>query len=144
MTPQMPISRPQLSLRTLFYCTLCAACFFAGIVVQRQRAADRDYDQVRRPRSLIVEVFDPTPQEQSDQLVAGGGSAAGRVSLARDIIRDRQAAGLTQAELAALARTRQETILRIESGKYTASHRLIDRIDRALTRAATKRKTKGR
>ncbi|HJT34795.1 MAG TPA: helix-turn-helix transcriptional regulator [Pirellulales bacterium] len=112
--------------------------------MQRQRAADRDYDQVRRPRSLIVEVFDPTPQEQSDQLVAGGGSAAGRVSLARDIIRDRQAAGLTQAELAALARTRQETILRIESGKYTASHRLIDRIDRALTRAATKRKTKGR
>lgn len=67
-----------------------------------------------------------------------------RVSLARDIIRDRRAAGLTQAELAALARTRQETISRIESGKYTASHRLIDRIDRALTRAATKRKAKGR
>lgn len=62
-----------------------------------------------------------------------------RVSLARDIIRDRRAAGLTQAELAALARTRQETISRIESGKYTASHRLIDRLDRALRKASAKR-----
>lgn len=67
-----------------------------------------------------------------------------RVSLARDIIRDRRAAGLTQAELAAIAQTRQETISRIESGKYTASHRLIDRIDRALKTAAKRRKTKGR
>lgn len=67
-----------------------------------------------------------------------------RVSLARDIIRDRRAAGLTQAELAAVAQTRQETISRIESGKYTASHRLIDRIDRALRTAAKRRKTKGR
>lgn len=66
-----------------------------------------------------------------------------RVSLARDIIRERRSAGLTQAELAALAGTRQETISRIESGSYTASHRLIDRIDRALKKATAKR-TKGR
>lgn len=55
-----------------------------------------------------------------------------RVSLARDVIRDRRAAGLTQTELAKLARTRQETISRIESGKYSASVKLIDKIDRAL------------
>lgn len=55
-----------------------------------------------------------------------------RVSLARDIIRDRRAAGLTQKELADLADTRQETISRIESGKYTASVKLIDKIDRVL------------
>lgn len=63
-----------------------------------------------------------------------------RVSLARDIIRDRRAAGLTQQELAMLAGTRQETISRIESGNYTASHKTIDRIDRALQKAMAKRK----
>lgn len=66
-----------------------------------------------------------------------------RISLARDIIRDRHAARLTQQELAALAGTRQETISRIESGNYTASHKTIDRIDRALQKAMAKRK-KGR
>jgi ribosome-binding protein aMBF1 (putative translation factor) len=63
-----------------------------------------------------------------------------RVSLARDIIRDRRAAGLTQQELATLAGTRQETISRIESGNYTASHKTIDRIDRALKSAMAKRR----
>ncbi|HWC91165.1 MAG TPA: helix-turn-helix transcriptional regulator [Pirellulales bacterium] len=62
-----------------------------------------------------------------------------RISLARDIIRDRRAAGLTQHELAGLAGTRQETVSRIESGTYTASHKLIDRIDRALKKALAKR-----
>jgi ribosome-binding protein aMBF1 (putative translation factor) len=72
-----------------------------------------------------------------------------RVSLARDIIRDRRAAGLTQQELADLAKTRQETISRIESGKYTASVKLIDRIDgvlqaalKARARRAAKRMSK--
>jgi DNA-binding XRE family transcriptional regulator len=55
-----------------------------------------------------------------------------RISLARDIIRDRRAAGLTQKELAEFAGTRQETISRIESGNYTASVKLIDKIDRVL------------
>jgi DNA-binding XRE family transcriptional regulator len=67
-----------------------------------------------------------------------------RISLARDIVRDRRAAGLTQLELAKRARTRQETISRIESGKYTASVKLIDRIDRvlqaAIKTAASKRR----
>ncbi len=63
-----------------------------------------------------------------------------RVSLARDIIRERRAAGLTQQELARLAGTRQETISRIESGKHTASHRLIDRIDEALRKRTSRRR----
>lgn len=58
-----------------------------------------------------------------------------RVALARDIIRDRRAAGLTQQELADLAGTRQETVSRIEGGKHTASVKMIDRIDRALKQA---------
>jgi predicted transcriptional regulator len=63
-----------------------------------------------------------------------------RISLARDIIRDRRAAGLTQMELAKLAGTRQETISRLESGKYTPSVKLVDRIDRVLKKAIAKRK----
>lgn len=62
-----------------------------------------------------------------------------RISLARDIIRDRRAAGLTQQELATLAGTRQETISRIEGGKYPASVKLVDRIDRALKKALAKK-----
>jgi DNA-binding XRE family transcriptional regulator len=67
-----------------------------------------------------------------------------RVSLARDVIRDRRAAGLTQQQLAELAGTRQETISRIESGNYTASPKLIERIDRVLQAVLKKGKTKTR
>lgn len=63
-----------------------------------------------------------------------------RMSLARDIVRDRRAVGMTQAELARLAKTRQETICRIEGGKVSASVKLIDRIDRVLRKALEKRK----
>lgn len=65
-----------------------------------------------------------------------------RISLARDIIRDRRAAGLTQRELADLVGTRQETISRIESGKQTASVKLVDKIDRVLQKALAKRKNR--
>ncbi len=66
-----------------------------------------------------------------------------RISLARDVIRDRRAAGMTQLELARQAGTRQETISRIESGRYTASPKLIDRIDRVLQTALKKNKSRG-
>lgn len=66
-----------------------------------------------------------------------------RISLARDVIRDRRAAGLTQHELAELAETRQETISRIEGGNYTASHKLIERIECAL-QAALKKKARSK
>jgi DNA-binding XRE family transcriptional regulator len=62
-----------------------------------------------------------------------------RMSLARDIIRDRRAAGLTQKELAERVGTRQETISRIESGKQTASIKLVDKIDRVLQKSLAKR-----
>src|SRR5438270_8527520 len=58
-----------------------------------------------------------------------------RAAIARDIIRDRLAAGLTQRELARRAGIRVETLCRIETGKHTASVPTIDRIDRALKRA---------
>src|SRR5947207_2307771 len=59
-----------------------------------------------------------------------------RASLARNIVRDRVNAGLTQRELARLARIRIETLCRIETGKHTATVPTIEKIDRALRRAA--------
>jgi DNA-binding XRE family transcriptional regulator len=60
-----------------------------------------------------------------------------RTSIARTLIRDRRAAGLTQQQLAKLSGVRQETISRIESGKHTATVRTIDKLDRAIRRAAS-------
>jgi transcriptional regulator with XRE-family HTH domain len=62
--------------------------------------------------------------------------AHARVSIARKIIAARTAAGLTQAELAKRAGIRQETICRLESGKHSPTVRTVDKIDRALNRAA--------
>jgi DNA-binding XRE family transcriptional regulator len=59
-----------------------------------------------------------------------------RASLARKIIRDRVAAGLTQRELAKLAGISFEHLCRIETGKHVPSVPTIDKIDRALKRAS--------
>ena|SRR5260370_677817 len=58
-----------------------------------------------------------------------------RISIARDIIRERVAAGLNQKQLAKLAGIRVETLCRIETGKHTPSVATIDKIDRALKKA---------
>lgn len=59
-----------------------------------------------------------------------------RVSIARDIIRERKALGLTQEQLAKLSGVRQETICRLEKGLHSPTVRTVERIDRALKRAA--------
>jgi ribosome-binding protein aMBF1 (putative translation factor) len=59
-----------------------------------------------------------------------------RASLARKIIRDRVAAGLSQRDLALRAGVRVETLCRIETGKHTPSVPTIDKLDRALKQAA--------
>ena len=67
------------------------------------------------------------------------------VSLARDVIRSRCEAGLTQQQLADLAGTRQETISRIESGNYKPAVRTVAKIERALSAAhKARQKAKGR
>ena len=58
-----------------------------------------------------------------------------RVSIARDIINERTALGLTQQELAKLAGIRQETLCRLETGKQAPNVRTVDKIDQALQRA---------
>jgi DNA-binding XRE family transcriptional regulator len=59
-----------------------------------------------------------------------------RVSIARDIITERRALGLTQEELARLAGVRQETLSRLETGKHSPNVRTVDKIDRALKQAS--------
>jgi len=66
-----------------------------------------------------------------------------RASLARKIIRDRVAAGLTQRELAKSAGISFEHLCRIEGGKHTPSVPTIDKLDRALRRCG-KVKRKGK
>jgi DNA-binding XRE family transcriptional regulator len=61
-----------------------------------------------------------------------------RVSIARKIIQDRKAAGLTQQELARRAGVRQETISRLESGKHSPTVRTVEKIDRVLQAALRK------
>jgi ribosome-binding protein aMBF1 (putative translation factor) len=60
--------------------------------------------------------------------------AYARASLARKIIRDRQAAGLSQAELARRAGIRVETLNRIEKLKLTPSVATVGKIDRPLAK----------
>lgn len=66
--------------------------------------------------------------------------SAMRAVLARDIIRDREQVGWSQAELARRAGIRVETLNRIETGKHTPSVATIEKIDNAF-QSATKRKT---
>ena len=58
--------------------------------------------------------------------------AYARVSLARDLIRARKAVGLSQQQLASLARVRQETISRLETAKFTARPATIDKVMTAI------------
>ena len=59
-----------------------------------------------------------------------------QVSIARDIINERQALGLTQVQLAKLAGIRQETLCRLETGKTAPNVRTVEKIDHALKQAA--------
>ena len=58
-----------------------------------------------------------------------------RASIAREIVRRRAAAGITQFQLAELAGVRPETVNRIENAKHTADTTTLAKIDRALTAA---------
>jgi transcriptional regulator with XRE-family HTH domain len=57
------------------------------------------------------------------------------VVTARNILRRRRAAGLTQVDLARRANIRPETLNRIEQGKHAPSITTVDKLDKVLTKA---------
>ena len=59
-----------------------------------------------------------------------------RASIARSIIEERRALGISQQELARLSGLRQETISRLESGKHSPTVRTVEKIDQAHKRAS--------
>lgn len=63
-------------------------------------------------------------------------------SIARDIIRERRAAGLSQRQLADGAGLWQETLSRIESGKHSPTVRTLKKIEAALKKSAAKSRGK--
>src|SRR3954447_15027080 len=97
-----------------------------------------DYDRLVLPAKAAH--LPPLPKRHADAHYPAPEYV--RATIARDIVRDRIAAGLPQRELARRAGIRVETLCRIETGKHTASVSTIDRIDRALRQAAGKRKAK--
>jgi ribosome-binding protein aMBF1 (putative translation factor) len=58
-----------------------------------------------------------------------------RAILAQQLVRRREAAGWTQAELARRAGVRQETVSRLEGGKNAPNVATVDKLDRALQEA---------
>jgi len=67
-----------------------------------------------------------------------------RVALARDLIRARKGAGLSQQRLAKLAGIRQETISRLETGKHTANPKTVDKMMDVIEAQRRKKPRKGR
>jgi DNA-binding XRE family transcriptional regulator len=67
-----------------------------------------------------------------------------RVSSARDLIRARKGVGLSQQQLANLAGMRQETISRLETGKFTARPGTVDKIMRVIEAQRRKNQRKAR
>lgn len=62
-------------------------------------------------------------------------------TIARDIIRERRAAGLSQQQLADAAGVRQETLSRIESGRHSPNLRTLKKIEKVLQQAPRRKKT---
>jgi DNA-binding XRE family transcriptional regulator len=67
-----------------------------------------------------------------------------RVSLARDLIRARKGAGLSQQRLAELTGLRQESISRLETGRCSARPGTVDKIMGVIEAERRKKRRKGK
>jgi DNA-binding XRE family transcriptional regulator len=106
----------------------------------------REYERLRpenarlrselKKRPQLLEDRDPDlpPLPPADENGHYSAIETARVIIARQVIRSRRAAGWTQAELAARAGVRQETISRIETGKHSPGLKTMAIIDQALKR----------
>jgi ribosome-binding protein aMBF1 (putative translation factor) len=93
---------------------------------------ESDYLELRSLRGHAAEDREHPPLPPRNR--AGRRPAAAYIlaSIAREVVADRKAAGLTQQELAKRAGIRQETLSRIESGKHTPTMKTLKKIDRIL------------
>jgi len=90
---------------------------------------ETEYDRLcHEVGKAAMEVDDLPPLPKPDKHGRFPALEYARISLARDLIRDRKGVGLSQQRLADLAGIRQETLSRIETGRHTASRRTIDKI----------------
>ena len=104
---------------------------------------ESEYEHLCREAKRTVDVADEDlpPLPKADKHGNYPAIEYTRVSVARDLVRERKSLGLSQSELAAKAGVRQETISRIESGKHSVTVKTYDKIFNALE-AARKRKAK--
>ena len=93
-----------------------------------------EYEQLRAAAAHREQDLPPLPKPDA----AGNVPALeySRASLARKIILARKARGWTQKQLADAAGLRTETINRIEKGHHTPDIATVDKIQKALDRAA--------
>jgi len=101
---------------------------------------ETEYERLCREAREAVAEDDLPPLPKPDKNGRFPALQYARISLARDVIRDRKGLRLSQQRLADLAGIRQETLSRIESGKHTASVKTIEKIDRAIKAQRRRRK----
>jgi DNA-binding XRE family transcriptional regulator len=85
-----------------------------------------DFDQLMEKAGVMPHL----PKAAKDGSVSA--IEYGRADIAREVVRRRIAAGMTQQELARRVGVRPETISRLEAGKHLPRIETIERIDRAL------------
>jgi DNA-binding XRE family transcriptional regulator len=95
---------------------------------------ETEYDRLCRGAGEAVAVEDEElpPLPKPDKHGRFPALQYARISLARDLIRDRKGVGLSQQRLADLAGIRQETLSRIETGRHTASQKTVEKIMRTI------------
>lgn len=100
---------------------------------------ESEYERICREAGRAADVPEdelpplPEPDEQGNVPAV----EYSRLSIGRDLLRQRRAAGLPQQRLADLACARQETVSRIESGRHSVTVRTCDKIFNALEAAAS-------
>ena len=99
----------------------------------------KDYQRLVSARSAADEDDDLPPMPPRRPNGDYPAIQAARVSIARDVIRSRRDAGLSQAELARRSGIRVETLNRIEKARVTPDVATMKKIERALAKAAGKR-----
>src|SRR5436309_1257372 len=116
-------------------CAMSAAVQELDIAGKGFVVVERSYFERTRARAgeIIEDNLPPLPKPSTDGTYPA--LAYARASIARSLVRERRGASLSQQQLARLAGVRQETISRIESGKHTATVRIIDKLHRAVQRA---------